>query len=230
MLLPRAACRVTILIFLLQFFPWVGVYPCGGYAAATENAWGAAFGSANDDPNYKNSFHFTTDADAKAKDEKERVADNRPGVSLLTILYLLAFFPTAALTLAAVAIGYVPIKLPPAVQPFLQWKWAILFLLNLLLFFVLALQLLAGFSLESKMKEWAEAEAKKEEPAQKRDTVQETHYNVIVGQKVGMVQRTSWLALAVWLHVLVVVTALLLFWLSQRARFNKPLPELSLRW
>jgi hypothetical protein len=222
------------LVFILQFFPWVGVYP-GGVTAATEIAWQVIWGAANDDPNMKKVFQFTTDKDLEAnkdvKDDKDKIRDNRPGWGLLMILYLPFFFLVFALTIACAALGVVPpVKLPPQVAPVLPWRWGIVFLLNLIVFFILALQLLAGFPLESSMKAYGEWKATKEVPATKRDAVEETTYRVIVGQYAGMVERTTWLYLAFYLHLLAVVVTLLLFWLSQRERFNKPLPLLEMRW
>jgi hypothetical protein len=221
-------------VFIFQFFTWVGVYP-GGYAAATQNAWQVIWGGASEDPNMKKVFHLTTDAElAEAnkdvKDDKDKMKDNRPGWGLLMILYLLCFFPVFALTVACAALGLVPLKLPPAVASALPWRWGIAFLLNLFVFFVLTLQLIAGFPLESTMRAVGEAEAAKKVPTTKRDAVEEVQYKVIIGAFTTMVERTTWLYLAYWLHLLVVFVALLLFWLSQRERFNKPLPVIELRW
>ena len=221
-------------VFILQFFTWVGVYP-GGYAAATQFAWQVVWGGASEDPNLKKVFHFTTDAELTeankdVKDEKDKLKDNRPGWGLLMLLYLPCFFLVFALTVACAALGLIPLQLPPAVSPFLPWRWGIAFLLNLFVSFILALQLLAGFPLESSMKAVGEAEAAKKVPAAKRDAVEEMQFKVIVGAFTKMVERTTWLYLAFFLHLLVVVVTLLLFWLSQRERFNKPLPALELRW
>jgi hypothetical protein len=238
------------LIFVLQFFNWVGVYP-GGYAAATENAWGVVIGSANDDPNMRKVFKFTTDEELKdlnkskddkdkTKDDKDKIKDNRPSWGPLTLFYLLCFLALFVLTLAATAIGLIPMKLPPAISPFLPWRWGVIFALNLLLFLILVLQLVVGFPLESSMRTWADSVANREEKAmrsekdssdsEKRDTVQETTYKVLAGRHATEVERTSWLTLVVVLHLLAIFTTLLLFWLEQRERFKKPLPELNLRW
>jgi hypothetical protein len=222
-------------VFIFQWFTWVGVYP-GGYAAATQNAYQVLIPWwTSEDPNLKKVFHLTTDAElAEAnkdvKDEKDKLKDNRPSFGWLMLFYLLCFFPAFALTVACAAVGLVPLKLPPAAAQVLPWRWGIAFLLNLFVFFILALQLLAGFPLESSMKAVGEAEAAKKVPAAKRDAVEEMQFKVIVGAFTKMVERTTWLYLAFFLHLLVVVVTLLLFWLSQRERFNKPLPLLELRW
>jgi hypothetical protein len=231
------------LIFVLQLFPWVGVYP-GGYTYWTENAYGIVAGTATDDPNMTRVFSFTSDKDLKDANEKikidkDKLKDNRPGWGFIMLFYLLCFFALFALTIAATAIVLVPVKLPPAINPFLPWRWGVIFALNLALFFVLVLQLLWGFPLESSMRGWAESVANNQEKSTRkdasdtdkpRDTPQEITYKAMVGAFMGMVDRTIWLDLVIVLHILTLFCTLMLFWLSQRERFNKPLPELNLRW
>jgi len=183
-------------VFVFQFFPWTGVYP-GGYAAATQNAWTVAFPFwVSDDPNVDQKvFHFTTEQelkDNKDKNEKdkERGAD-RPGMGLLALFYLFCFFPVFALTVVCAALGVVLLKLPPALAPILPWRWGIVFVLNLVVLFILGLQLLAGFPLEGNMKSYGEWKAGREIKETKRNTVQETNYRIIVGQTAGMAERTT---------------------------------------
>src|SRR3989442_1506053 len=73
-------------------------------------------------------FHFTDD-DELATLNKERkdnpIKDNRPGVSVLLIFYLLFFIATLLATVAVVVLPFVQMQLPPQVQQLLPWKWAI---------------------------------------------------------------------------------------------------------
>ena len=52
----------------------------------------------------------------KDKEKEKETVKNWPDYSWLTMLYLLLFYPTAALTLACVVLPFVPVKLPPVVQ------------------------------------------------------------------------------------------------------------------
>jgi hypothetical protein len=232
---------MLFVVFVCLWLPWVGVYP-GGYAAVTQNAFTVAVPSyVSDDPNVDdNIFHFAdkdqkpskdkkSDEDKDEKKEKDKGAE-RPAWGLLALFYLLTFFPVFALTVASAAIGVIPVKLPPAVLLVLPWRWGIIFALNLVVFFILVLQLIAGFPIESSLKSYGEWKAGQVYKETKRNTVQETNYRIIVGGYVNMTERTVWLQLAFYLHLVTVLVTLLLFWLSQRERFNKPLPQLELRW
>ena len=156
-----------------------------------------------------------------------------PSWSPMTILYLLLLYPTALLTLACVVIGYVPVKLPPQVQVIMRWKWAVVFLLNLLLFFFLILQLAMGFSLEDSVKKAQLARqnsmSKMQEEA-KEPPLPQLQLTATISDAVSHVHTTYWLEIVVLLQILVVFTTLLMFWLNQRETFNKPPPELNLRW
>src|SRR5205823_5545966 len=61
----------VVLIFILQLFPWVGIYP-GGVPVVTQGAWGAAFGS------------YSVDHDLISYNPFQETKD-KPGVSVLTI-------------------------------------------------------------------------------------------------------------------------------------------------
>jgi len=63
--------------------------------------------------------------------------------------------------------------------------------LNLVVLFILGLQLLAGLPLEGNMKSYGEWKAGREIKETKRNTVQETNYRIIVGQTAGMAERTT---------------------------------------
>jgi hypothetical protein len=227
-----------VLIFILQLVPWVGVY-AGSYAIATQNAWGTAFGPMfgvypAEENDLKGLFRFTREDELKkAKDQKEEISDNRPTTSWLMIFYLLGFFFTGAITIVCVALPFLPLKLPPAVLVLLKWKWALALVFNLLLFFCLLLQLLVGFGMENGIKSAAAAELARRNKAleaDKKEPIPKLQQEAVVSVASNVVQHTTWLNLVIILHVLIIFTALLMFWLDQRETFNKPLPELTLRW
>src|SRR5262249_4736781 len=118
--LPWIAPVCLLLVFVLQWFDWVGLYP-GGVPAATQNAWQAAFGG------------MTKDGDLKRGPFKSE--EDKPGWSLLTFFYLLPlFFLVLGVTIASTIVGMIPVKLPPAVEKFLPWRWGIVAAANLILF------------------------------------------------------------------------------------------------
>jgi hypothetical protein len=205
----------VILIFFLQLLPsWVGLYP-GGFPAATQNAWAAAFNV------------LTPDKDITLPWSKDEAKE--PGFNVLLIFYLLLFLPNLVVTIGALVVTRVPLKLPPAVQQLLPWRWGIVAAANLIVFFFLALQLLpylGGFSLETKVAKEAHAQF----PADKaKNTMEEKTAEVGRGTMIDSVQRTNWLRLAVLLHLLAILSAAMMFWLGQRGE-HRPLPRLELLW
>src|SRR5262249_25020445 len=89
----------VVLIFVLQFFPWVGVYR-GGTAAAAQNAWQATIGSSSPEEDLEPLFK----------------PPSAPPFSFLMLFYLLLFLVTLVLTVACVVVPYLHLKLPPAVE------------------------------------------------------------------------------------------------------------------
>ena len=207
-----------VLIFILQFFPWVGVYP-GGVPAAWQGAWGAAFADYGEDKDMSEPFHFTTPDELK---EDKDLKDNRPSASFLQIFYLLPFFlVTLVVTVGIMVLTAAHIKVPPALDRLLQLRWTLVAGLNLVTFLFLALQLMLGYSLENTYKErvneyTAKLEKQKGGPPTK---VIEAMKNM----RLEALHRTFWLKLAVFLHLVAVLAALLMAWIEKRG--SRPLPR-----
>jgi hypothetical protein len=202
----------VVLIFILQFFSWVGFYP-GGVPMVWQSAWGAAF----------NSVSVPEEAKDEADKHKEEI-----GVSVLTIVYVLLFVILALpVTIAAVVFKFMPDKLPAGLRQILPWMWGIVAAVNVLVFFFLALQLLVGFSIESKAKEKIsdQFDSKIKDAKGEQKKVLES----LKGAALQVLHRTLWLRLAVCLHLLVIVCALLLFWVDWRG-LRRPLPRLQLQY
>jgi hypothetical protein len=224
-----AAC--VVLIFIVQFFPWVGVYP-GGVAAAWQGAWGIAFAAYGEEKDMDSVFRFTTDADlTKSKDAKddEKVKDNRPGVGVLMIFYLLPFFfVTLIVTVGVVVVTVVPIVLPPSLEQWMTMRWTIVTGLNAVTFLFLVLQLLLGFPLENTLKEWQADRLEREEKARKDGDVKPP--KVVQEARRGVfnqsLHRTFWLYAAVDLHLLAIAAAVMMA--SMEKRGNRPPPRLVL--
>jgi hypothetical protein len=212
--LPWIAPACFLLIFFLQFFSWVGLYP-GGVPSVTQNAWQAALGLYTEDGNLPS---------PAVEDEKYK-----PGVSLLTLFYLLLFLPALVLTIASVVIDrlhFVP--LPPAVVDLLPWRWGIAAAASLVPFFFLAMQMLLGFSLDTRYAAWVEAQVKTESKGPK-STPQQLAEDSARGKLLQDNYHTPWLYLVVLLHLTAIVSSTLMFWLDRRGP-HRPLPRVELKW
>jgi hypothetical protein len=223
------APAAVVLIFILQFFPWVGVYP-GGVPMFTQGAWGAAFGAISTDED------MATDAydDAKRQDNPppksvdEFIEKSRPPMSPLLVFYLLLFMLALVITVAALLLdlGVVAAQsLPPAIQPLLRWRWMAVAALNLVVLVFFLVQLLLGFGYESKVASEAAAQTK---IADAKDTKTKKVALARYGAAVATVSRTVYLTFVFWLHILAVLGAWTMYCLHDRG--GKPDPKLELVW
>lgn len=213
--LPWIAPVCLLLVFFLQFFDWDGLFP-GGEPAVTGNAWYAAFGAYAVDGDLKNPVHFGDDDSLK------------PGVSILTIFYLILFFPALAVTIASVVIPLLSIKLPSQVNDLMPWRWGIVAAANLILFLFLGLQLLLGFSFDSRYRDWVDKETKRD--AKSNPTTQERKLaDAQRGELLNRLRHTNWLRLVVLLHLTAIVSSALMFWIDRRGPL-RPLPKWELKW
>jgi hypothetical protein len=209
-----------LLVFVLQFFPWVGLYP-GGVPGMTQSAWGAAFGSCNPDPDLAPVL--------QSMQKGEKPEDNAiPGASVLTIFYLLLFFPALVVTVAVLLydLNVIPVKLPPQVDKLLPWRWGIVAVVNLVLLFFLSLQLLFGFSLDSRYRDWVEHQVQSKEG---KRTDEQKLAEVYRGKMLEDLTHTVWLKFVILFHVLATVAAVLMYVLQQRGD-RRPLPRMELLW
>src|SRR5690606_33028628 len=121
------------------------------------------------------------------------------------------FVLTLAASAVVVALNFVTLNLPPAVQMLLPWRWAILFGLNAVLLLFLTLQLFLGFNIESSFKERARDNPSLQKEA--KNTEEEKKAEAMFGMEVAWLYRTNALRLVVVLHVLATVTAGLVYWI-----------------
>ncbi len=216
--LPWVAPVCVVLIFILQFFTWVCVCP-GGEEMISANAWGATFAGGTSNPDLKN-----TPVVGKVLTESP---NSVPGVSALAIVYLLPFvLLVLPVTLASVVLDRLPIKLPPAVQKVLPWRWGIVAALNLVVFFFLVLQLILGFQMEKNYKDWVDKTYAVSEGAQ---TPERLVGQATRGMAYEALEDGSALKFAVVLHVIAIGASALMFWLDRRGP-HRPLPRLELLW
>jgi hypothetical protein len=129
------------------------------------------------------------------------------------------------LTIAAIVIDRVPVKLPPAVQKFMPWRWGIVAAVNLIVFLFLGLQLLVGFQMESNYRDWVDKNVGKHPAASTPPQVNAAER----GMAFDCMRYTSALRLAVLLHLVAIVCAALAFWVERRGK-DRPLPRLELMW
>ncbi len=225
-----------LLIFVLSFFPWVGIYP-GGVAAVWQNAWQAAFAYYGEDKDMQSEagpgYKIVSENDLKKKDEsdKVKVVDNRPTWSPGLVLYLLLFLFTLAVTVLVTVVGLLPIKLPPPMQQFLPWRWAVVAGLNLLTLLLLSLSLVFGFSLENKFTEYYKARIATGEEFRKENKT--TVPKVVIEAEEGIFasadRQTAILKVVVFLHLLALVVSLLMLWLNHREKIGRPVPRFDLQ-
>jgi hypothetical protein len=233
----------AVLLFIIQFFPWVGVFP-GGVPAATQSAWGAAFGDYSAIADMKEMVTVVAESDPKgvveAPSSMPKLSVAEPKTSPLMIFYLLPFFlVTVVVSIAIAALPFVQIQLPPAVANLLPWKWGILAILNAVLLLFLVLQLLLSFGLETSVKEAARIKAdavvrKKtiidpKEKAPELNTVEEQKFDAIKGIYANWFARTIWLKLALVLHILATLAAATMYWMEKRGT-NHVQFETGVRW
>jgi hypothetical protein len=204
----------VVLIFLLQLFPWVGLYRADK-SLGTQNAWQAAFNGGTFDQTALN-------PEGKQGPEGKPAKEETPGTNWLTIFYVFLFLLLALpLTVFSIVLHYQHVKLPPEVQRFVPWRWGIVAAVNFVVFLFLALQLAVGFSLEAKAREIAgQLSISKEAP-------EISHWARAGIQEAA--ERTVWLRLAFILHVLVILGAAFMYWIA-RPGVKRPAPRLELVW
>lgn len=222
-----------LLVFVLHFFPWIGVY-AGPREITSQGAWGAATGGyTKPDPDLKGVFRFLDpDALKKENDQRDRdnqVVSNEPGFSVLIFFYLIPlFFVTLIAALGVVALPFIPSPIPPQVQQLLPWKWAIVAGLNAVMLLFLLLQCVLPFSLENSVAAWVNSRPELKDKAD--DTTPEQKLKEAQrGEMINRVQRTFWWRSVVVLHLLATIAAGLVWWVEKRGP-AKPLPALEMRW
>lgn len=223
---PAAA---LVLVFILHFFPWVGVY-YGGIEVTSQGAWSAATGMAGKpDTDMSQFFSFVKDAEAQEDFKDKNASGNDPQFSLLLFFYLIPlFFAGLAASIAVVALPHIKAPLPPQVQQVLPWKWAIVAGINGLLLLFVLLQFVLPFSLESRVTAYVNSDPSlRVEDKDKTDKAKEK--SARRGMAIERVQRTMWFKLTILLHLLATAAAALVYWIEKRGP-SKPMPALELRW
>jgi hypothetical protein len=218
---PLAA---MLLILVLTIFPWVGVF-YGSYRVDSQNAWTAAFGSVSTNSDYDELSFF--------KEGKKSGLKVEPvGWNVLTLFYLLGLFATLLVVIAAVALDFTGKYLPPQAEKFTRWRWVAVAVVTLLTFFVFLLQDVIPFSMESRVADAADKQAKAlEEMASQAggETEKTRRYTpVLRSEIVGHVHTTMWFRWVRWLHFWALVFSVLV--MLAGLRHPRPCPRVDLWW
>ncbi len=205
------------LVLVLSFFSWVGHYP-GGYTAYSQSPWGALAGKFETNPFSDDVLHL------------EKPLNAAIGSNLLLLPYLLALLAAVALGWADRAVTAASVTGLPGPLAFLQGVWpyraAVLAALAVGTLTLLALQVRVGFGLDTATRRVV-AEHYAEALKAAETSAAEQKILVKQGMELGQyaVQTTWCLTLAVALHAVAAVAALLGLWLARRG--TKPLPRVT---
>jgi hypothetical protein len=219
---PLLAPVALGLVFVLTFFPWVGLYP-GGESAGSQMAWGAAFGSFTPDPVWEAAYRETRNPTTMPAYDSGQMRMSFLAMFFL-FLFILFMLPLAILS---VLIGQGRLKLPPGVESILPYRSVILAGVILAGFLLLLFQTWAGFGLENMVKEMAE----KSVEADRRDATKKPEFADFKKAQIVAIfnaTTTSWFRLALLLLIVAAIGAGLDFWLQRRG--SRPLPRADLMW
>jgi hypothetical protein len=220
---------LLLLVFLLTFFPWVGVY-MGGYGIDTQNAWQAAFASVSTSSDLEDMSWLKPREEGKGpKGAFTRPPGIEVGVSVLTIFYLLGLFAILFFVVAAIALDFTGKFVPPQVEKFTRWRWVAVAVVALLSFFVLLLQDVIPFSLESRAADAVDKEFRKDDSGgSAASAIDRKHQTVIRNFLVQFVSRTAWYRWAFWLHFWALVFCVVV--MLANLRYPAPCPRVDVWW
>ncbi len=223
---PRVVAWVPavglLAILLLTPFSWAGLYP-GGYAAYTQSPWQALFGSFSRDIGLEYVLHAEAPLTERVRSDWE-----------LMLPYLLGLFAAALIAGADRALRHnTAVTLPRRVAR-LQKAWpyraTILVALAGLLLLLLGAQLAAGFGLERAARKYAAEQAAADRQKAGITAPKPIEVEVQDDQALARyrLRNTTWLDVAVLLHVAVLAALILHFVLERRA--DRPPPRVVLQY
>lgn len=200
----------AIVLFILLFLPWVGVYPAG-YGVYTQTALQSIAGGVSTDPVGVKALYSA------------KPFDNVSGSGMMLLYVVLVIF-ALILVIGPIVLDAAQVKTFPGFAQFF-WRRRVeaLGLTALFALIILVAQISAGFGLENAVyakadKDLAAEIAAAQTPEEKQAV--EIHQAVQVGPY--HLKHTNWLRLAVILHVLLLVGVALQYWLKRRG--DRPLP------
>lgn len=200
----------AIVLFILLFLPWVGVYPAG-YGVYTQSALQSIGGGVSTDPVGVKALYSA------------KPFDDVHGSGMMLLYVLLVIF-ALILVIGPIVLDAARVKTFPGFAQFF-WRRRVeaLGLTALLALIILIAQISSGLGLENAVYAKADkdlsAEIAAAQTPEEKQAV-EIHQAVQVGPY--NLKHTNWLRLAVILHVLLLVGVALQYWLKRRG--DRPLP------
>ncbi len=221
---PRVLAWLTpvclVLVFILMFFTWVGMFP-NGFDAVTQSGWQVAFNGYSIDEVYK----------ANNSDALNYLTKDGPGVAALLIIFVLLLIPTLIIAVAGALIHLkvVPVQLPPAAEPFWAYRPLLVAGLCLALLIFLILQLFSGLPIEDKTLVAANDAAKLANP-EANTPEKRTKVQMDAGKEYGKfnLTRTGWISLVLFFLFVATVASLLEWWVLHRG--NQPVPRFDFHY
>ncbi|MBY0527677.1 MAG: hypothetical protein K2R98_30040, partial [Gemmataceae bacterium] len=208
-LLPWLTPLCLLIIFVLMFFPWVGMYP-SGIGVITQNGWNVAFGGFSNSDKVWVKYYGTNETDNIV---------NQVGVALWLVLYLLVLLPTLVIALAGAMLQnkLIPVELPPAFQNYWSFRPVLLVLLNVAALVFLVFQLVVGLPLEKVTAQEVDKKVSATRPDRPSDE-DDLKLKLDAGREVGKfnLETTTWVHLALLLQAVALLGAALEFWLERR--------------
>ncbi len=232
-------------LWLLLFFPWVGVYP-GGYGIYTQNAFQAMWGAYSRDQVGEKALksdeetskfvqraidpHKSPSEDeVKGLNLDQAIQQNKGWGNWLLFPYLLIVLLALPFAAAPLVLEQASIRIPPVLELIWPWRSALLIGGLALAFLILLLELSTSFSLESHVKNVVN---KSLETANEKASTPEEQESLRIreGLELGrfQLQRTGWLRWAVFFHLVAIAGAGLELWLEKRGQ--RPTPRLDVMW
>ena len=204
------------LALVLTFFKWTGSFPAG-YAAYTQNAWQALFGTMSADPVSDKLF------------EMEATLKDRLASSWWLLPYLILLIPAVVLVWAHHLVNRGRLQLPTLLQSIWSIRLALLAAMAGILLFVLLIQVVAGFGLEHAVSSLV-SESLKEETKLAKTPEEIQRVQMQIAREVGKYQlgNTIWLWLAIVMHLLALVGIAAETAMQQRG--DKPPPRVGIFW
>lgn len=207
------------LAFFLTFFNWVGLFP-GGRTAYSQNAWQAM------------AANFSSDPVCEQVLKMESTINKQIRTSWFLVFYLLALFPAVVLTwFGHVVTRYGLLKkMPSLVREMWHLRTQVLVGLTAVTLALLLLQSWVGFGLTNGLKRGVEAEFGKrlEEAANNSVELEKVRVEMDVKLHNYHVETTFWLRLALYAHILAVLSIAIENWLVSRG--DQPAPRVAVMW
>jgi hypothetical protein len=200
-----------LLVLILMFFPWTGVFP-GGIAVYTQNAFQMIWGGFSVDP--------VGDRVLSMKEPIERAIR----ANWLMVFYPLLILAALLFAAAPLLLARIAYSVPRPLQRIWPWRAVLVLIATLLTFLILLSFLVNGSGFENAVTAVADKSSGTAVPAA---SIEEQIQRGLARDRVNL-SRTFWLHAAVFFHVVALAGIGLELWLERRRA--RPLPRVELQW